>query len=269
MKTNQTQNVTTMRENKMKDKAKKACASAWRALVAAREEAAKIRSPMMLRGATLAARAASVAKCISEQADANAAAQAAYHIWTAANKAYEAAQEEDHIMTNLNPEIVTMGVCNYQNGVYEKYLLSYPFIYHDGSRSNSKRKKQSNDCTVRAVAIAFDLGYDIAYDLLHDAGRKCSRGFDFVAWINHHPLAEKISFPAIKGKRRMNPATFCKQFDTGVFICRVAKHVFTVKNGIVFDTFRNRADRCIYTAWKIHQPGEVHDLFLNHAHTFT
>jgi hypothetical protein len=49
----------------------------------------------------------------------------------------------------------------------------------------------------------------------------------------------------------MNPVTFCEQFTQGIYIARTAKHVFTVAFGVVYDTFPERDDRCIYGAWKI------------------
>lgn len=136
------------------------------------------------------------------------------------------------------------------------YCLRYKWAHHDAGRSASRRPKQSNDCTVRAIALARGVPYDDAYDLLAAAGRKCNRGFHFKDWIKHQPWARKIPFPAIKGQPRMNPATFVEQFPVGTYICKVAKHIFVVKDGIVFDTFENRPDRCIYTAWHICQDGQ-------------
>lgn len=62
---------------------------------------------------------------------------------------------------------------------------------------------------------------------------------------------ERLSFPAVKGERRMNPATFCETYTQGRYICRVAKHVFAVIDGVVHDEIENRPDRCIYLAWRI------------------
>jgi len=42
--------------------------------------------------------------------------------------------------------------------------------------NSSKRPRQRNDCTVRAIAIACDFSYDSAYDLLKANGRRSSRG---------------------------------------------------------------------------------------------
>lgn len=128
---------------------------------------------------------------------------------------------------------------------------AYPFIQSDAGRSASKRPKQKDDCTVRAISIARKLPYDDAYDLLAAAGRKCAKGFDIMTWLAEQPWAIKLSFPAVKGQRRMNPVSFCETHKTGTYIVRVAKHVFTIKDGVVYDTFAPRPDRCIYTSWEI------------------
>lgn len=137
-----------------------------------------------------------------------------------------------------------------ENGTQRSRKFLY--TYSDGGRAASKRPRQKNDCTVRAYAIAFGIPYDPAYDTLSDAGRKCSSGFDINEFLNNHPRAEKISFPAVKGRERMNPMAFYERFgDKGTYICRTAGHVYAVVNGVVHDTHAPRGDRCIYAAWKI------------------
>lgn len=121
----------------------------------------------------------------------------------------------------------------------------------DAGRASSRRPKQRDDCTVRALAVARGLEYDAAYDTLAEAGRKASRRFDMVEWLNAQPWAHKISFPAVKGQRRMNPDTFGREYAQGVYICRTAKHVYAVVDGVIHDDHAPRPDRCIYTAWRI------------------
>lgn len=147
--------------------------------------------------------------------------------------------------------IVKMSGVDCVGGVQRYWGLEYPFVWSDGGRAVSRRPKQSNDCTVRAVAIALNMSYDHAYDLLAGAGRKCWSGFDVVGWLAAQDWAEKIPFPAEKGRRRMNPAEFSKRFASGRYICRVAKHVFAVVDGVIHDSNEQRPDRCIYTAWRI------------------
>lgn len=131
----------------------------------------------------------------------------------------------------------------------------YPMLCHDGGRKESKRSKQRNDCTVRALAIATGIPYDEAYDLLAAAGRKSGSGFNIKKWaptasVNNFGF-KWIAFPAVSGQRRMNPMTFCKQYSTRTYIARVAKHVFAVIDGVIYDTHEPRADCCIYGVWEI------------------
>lgn len=148
-------------------------------------------------------------------------------------------------------QVVTMSCVKSVGGIQSSFLLEYPFQYDDGGRTNSKRPKQKSDCTVRAIAITKGLPYDVAYDLLKSEGRKSHRGFNLQKWLNQQPWAKKIAFQAVKGQPRMNPSTFCRQFPNGSYICRSAKHVFAVVDGVLCDTWEQRPDRCIYTAWEI------------------
>lgn len=130
-------------------------------------------------------------------------------------------------------------------------LLAYHWVLSDGGRATSRRPAQRNDCTVRALVIARGLSYDGAYDCLKAAGRKCSRGFDFARWMSRQTWATKLSFPARKGERCMTLAAFCGSHPEGTFIVRVAKHVLAVKDGVAYDSFENRPDRCVYCAWAV------------------
>jgi hypothetical protein len=133
--------------------------------------------------------------------------------------------------------------------------VKYPFVYTDGGRSESRRPRQASDCTVIALAVAADLPYDEAYDILKDAGRKSHRGFNFRAWADNQIVRdwffEWVSFPAVKGQRRMNPVRFCCEFPKGRYIARVAKHVVAVVDGTMYATFPERDDRCIYGVWAL------------------
>jgi hypothetical protein len=134
-------------------------------------------------------------------------------------------------------------------------ICDYPFVKTDAGRGQSRRPRQSNDCTVRSVALAFGLDYDVAYDLLADAGRKCAKKFDFTTWADTAEVDGKRlsrrTFPAVKGERRMNPETFCATFKTGTYIVKTAKHVFVIKDGVAYDDHMELPWRCIYTAWEV------------------
>lgn len=146
---------------------------------------------------------------------------------------------------------VRMSGIRCEGGVQERFLLEYPFRFHDGGRLSSRRPKQSNDCTVRALAIARELPYDEAYDTLAAAGRKCARGFHFAPWATRQPYFRKHAFQAVKGQSRMNVAKFCETHPQGRWVVRTAKHVLAVVDGVAHDIFESDPNRCVYTAWEV------------------
>lgn len=134
---------------------------------------------------------------------------------------------------------------------------SYPFVRSDAGRSASRRPKQKNDCTVRAVTLVYGIPYDDAYDRLKSAGRKSHQGYHFNEWaaLDSTIDGKKLvwqSFPGVKGQKRMNPLRFCKDFPEGRFIVRTAGHVFAIIDGVGYDDEDpERDDRCIYGCWKL------------------
>ena len=133
--------------------------------------------------------------------------------------------------------------------------MNYPFKYSDAGRSGSRRPKQSNDCTVRALAIVCGIEYDQAYDLIAAAGRKSGKGFYFREFIDSKKangfMFTWMSFPAIKGETRMNPVKFCQRYTNGRYIIKTARNVAAVIDGVLYDVAPERSDRCVYGAWNI------------------
>jgi len=132
----------------------------------------------------------------------------------------------------------------------------------DAGRSKSKRPLQKKDCTVRALALAFELEYDVAYDFCMEQGRKSHRGFHL------HKLLEKYaksgalffgkkvikhSFPAEKGVERMNVGAFGYLHPKGKYVTRQAGHVATVIDGVLHDLNISvfSFERCVYIAYEI------------------
>jgi len=127
------------------------------------------------------------------------------------------------------------------------------YIKCDSGRSQSKRPKQKNDCTVRALALATGKEYDDVYDELARQGRKCNKGFKNKEMFNRKDFEvfgvkfRWESYKAVKNERRLNSDTWNK---TGEFIVRTAKHTAYVKDNLLYDTFP-MIDRCIYGSWEI------------------
>jgi hypothetical protein len=128
------------------------------------------------------------------------------------------------------------------------------FVYDDGGRSESRRPKSKNDCTVRALAIATFQTYDDAYEFWAKRGRIPHRAFDnrtIKLNFEKHFEWPWISFPAVKGEKRMSHPQFEHEHPTGIYILKEAGHVSAVVNGVLHDTFQPWEGRCIYGAWRV------------------
>lgn len=141
----------------------------------------------------------------------------------------------------------------------------YKFIKSDGGKSEYKHtglkfKYLNGDCGPRALAIATGCTYEEAVIELRESAGLTNSGTHFNGFVHslewedrdfHGYRFEWIPFKAVKGQKRMNPVDFCNQYSTGSYICRTARHVFAVVDGILYDTWEQRPDRCIYGAWKV------------------
>lgn len=126
-----------------------------------------------------------------------------------------------------------------------------PFQFFD-ARAGSKRPKQSNDCVIRAISRATNTPYDQIYDDFKSMGRKCGSGTPRPMWKDYiKEDTTKLSFPAIKGQKRMNLPKFLVDYPKGGYIIQFAGHLSTVIDGVCFDLYRPADHRCIYAAYKI------------------
>lgn len=112
-------------------------------------------------------------------------------------------------------------------------------INPDSSRALTER----GDCTVRAIARAFNVSYNTAHEWLKKAGRKDRSGFHMANFFgigygirctkkSRTLKKRRISFK--KPRRQPTIKTFIKKFPTGVFVCSKAHHAFCIINGEVF-----------------------------------
>lgn len=135
------------------------------------------------------------------------------------------------------------------------------FVKTDGGRSLSKRKKQKNDCTVRALALATNISYDEAYEICAEAGRKCGQGLlmkQFLPTVIVNGYRFKwYPLQAVKGEMRVTPVTFAINHPAGKYILKTAKHVLACIDGVVMDDDDGGtsplAYRCVYGYWQLEE----------------
>ena len=142
------------------------------------------------------------------------------------------------------------------------------FKYNDGGRAEAGYKGTTGDCVTRAVAIAAALPYKKVYDQLAEgnatqrttknssksSGKKTARnGIDTRRkWFKDY--MKSLDF---KWTPTMGIGTGCKvhltanELPKGTLICSVSRHITTVVDGVINDTYDCSRDgtRCVYGYW--------------------
>lgn len=128
---------------------------------------------------------------------------------------------------------------------------------YEAMRRQSKRFKESNDCSVVATAIAFDVPYKVAHEALRRFGRKHGRGvyyFRHIHAIRLHVTTitgkvyeiEEVDLEKIRAKKGSG-VTGMTVSDwlpkRGRFLCGSRGHVAAVRGGEMHDWSANRKTR--------------------------
>lgn len=121
-------------------------------------------------------------------------------------------------------------------------------IVSDGGRSQSRRKKETNDCTVRALVNFTRLSFDQCLDITSYHGRQYRKGMlqsDTVRCYQSLGLKftpfESLQVNGSHGKTLYTVKMFIEKFcQSGKFILRIRGHVFCVKDGIIYDSFTHK-----------------------------
>ena len=97
----------------------------------------------------------------------------------------------------------------------------------------------TNDCTIRALAISANIPYTHAHKIGTEAGRKNGRGF--------HPArllkVAKKEYGITYKKKRYKSITiqrFIKENPTGRYYVATNRHAFAIINGVIYDKMQNR-----------------------------
>lgn len=127
------------------------------------------------------------------------------------------------------------------------------FCLHDGGRSESKRPRQSNDCTIRALALLYDRPYDEVYDRFARMGRKAAQGVanDQLKALLRLEGWTWQGYGSKAGEPRMHPDMFVEENPHGRFLLSEAHHVVAVIDGVYYDTSLPHATRCVYGVWSM------------------
>lgn len=155
-----------------------------------------------------------------------------------------------------------------ENG--KQRIVKMPFVYDDGGRMASGYKGKTNDCAVRAVAIAAQKPYREVYEELHKFQKEYGK-------VRRDKNAKDIKRRGASPRKgiyrkilrsylenlgwRWIPTTGigigCKihlrpgELPDGRLIVKVSRHITAVINGVIHDTHECDRDctRCVYGFW--------------------
>lgn len=111
------------------------------------------------------------------------------------------------------------------------------------------------DCVKRAITLATGKDYkQVQLDLNRlkkiTYSNKFNDNKNYKYYLENILQAEKLSFPAEKGKSRITGLLFAIEHPEGTYVLRMAGHLSCCINGIINDTW-DCSDKCVYNAWKI------------------
>lgn len=111
------------------------------------------------------------------------------------------------------------------------------------------------DCVKRAITKAMDMDYhDVSLGLNRHkkitGAKKFNSDYNWLSYIENVCGGKQISFPAVKGQKRMNGKRFCEAYPKGRYILQMAKHLTACVDGVIYDTW-DCTEKCVYRAWKV------------------
>jgi len=135
-------------------------------------------------------------------------------------------------------------------------MFEIPYVYTNPRLSSMLEAK---DCTVRSLAIAFNLPYLRAHSILALAGRKHRQGFPFCAYLcgrrillEHTVSHIRFGYPEYGfGKPKMTLRRFVSSYSSGTWIVLLRDHATVVKDGVLYDCYREKPNRWVRNAFKI------------------
>lgn len=119
------------------------------------------------------------------------------------------------------------------------------------------QQKIVGDCVKRALTKASGKTYqEVSNELNRIKREKGASSYAsnpvWRAYVENNLKGISMSFPAEKGKPRMNGRRFCEAYPKGVYILRMAKHLSCCVDGIIYDTW-DCLECCVYGAYEIPQ----------------
>ena len=114
--------------------------------------------------------------------------------------------------------------------------MKIPHVLTDGGRALS-HPNEKLDCVVRSIALGLNINYHHAHMITKDWGRK-DRHKTYKMEQLFQFIKELIPLE-IHTNTNITLSKFVNQYYKGTYIVYKKGHLFTVKDGVVYDSFEN------------------------------
>jgi hypothetical protein len=122
---------------------------------------------------------------------------------------------------------------------------------NDGGWRNSNII-DTNNCSVIALAIAFNIHYRIADEISNNAGRKRNKGFHIHKLMEYIKRETNLKFKKIRLENKITIRKFLEKNPIGRFIVVRNHHAFAVICGEIHDMVETNTERqMVYQAYEV------------------
>lgn len=126
--------------------------------------------------------------------------------------------------------------------------------------SGGDNTKEKNTCTVRSLAIAYNIPYSKAHKLCKAAGRMDNKGY-YMNKIMSYVWNKGYKYIKIGvGRKGITLRRFLEQNPIGIFICTRRGHAFTVIHGEVHDMTTNTERQIVTSAYLVLRKDMLKDI---------
>lgn len=126
------------------------------------------------------------------------------------------------------------------------------YVLTDGGKTSSGFTKEKNDCTVRAISIAYQIPYEEAHIKLKDFGRKDGKAcFNFAHFMNTKIVTTLKVTRSSKQRSLGSLQAFCNDHPTGRYVIRIAGHALAIVDGVIHDSWKPGPRTQIKDYWKV------------------
>jgi hypothetical protein len=133
------------------------------------------------------------------------------------------------------------------------------WIFNDGGRETAGYKGTTNDCVVRAIAIATEKPYQEVYELVNHFSKKEKRSNKSSARTGVHKATTRKVMEHLGAEwiPTMTIGSGCKvhlrksELPSGKIIVNLSRHLSAVIDGVIQDIYDSSrgGTRCVYGYW--------------------